>query len=147
MRATSDPKGASPVRATSGPKGARSVQATSGAKRGWEGRRQASRRGGRKRNGRITLCPYNHSVVWNNQVGDALSGANCGFSTLNPYGGWGSVFCRDGAKGAVPTNNAPCTHVGSLGIPNPHFKRKAKRMAFGYNGSHLKMAVSGSSFR
>ena len=27
-------------------------------------------------------------------VGDALSGASCGFSTLNPYGGWGSLFNR-----------------------------------------------------
>ena len=27
-------------------------------------------------------------------VGDALSGASCGFSTLNPYGGWESLFNR-----------------------------------------------------
>ena len=56
-----------------GSKGGRPMRATSGPK------------GGRKRNGRITLRPYNRSVVWNNQVGDALSGANCGRIRLRPY--------------------------------------------------------------
>ena len=31
------------------------------------------------------LRPYNRSVVWNNQVGDALSGASCGRIRLRPY--------------------------------------------------------------
>ena len=36
------------------------------------------------------------SVDWNSQVGDALLGANCGFSTLNPYGGWQThIVCKD----------------------------------------------------
>ena len=36
-------------------------------------------------------------------VGDALSGASCGFSTLNPYGGWESLFNRmaESRKGAA----------------------------------------------
>ena len=55
--------------------------------------------------GRITLRPYNRSVDWNSQVGDALLGANCGFSTLNLYGGWEAVRTQrdaSGAKGARP---------------------------------------------
>ena len=34
-----------------------------------------------------------------NQAGDAARGASCGFSTLNPYRGWKSVFGTDGGAG------------------------------------------------
>ena len=70
-----------------GPKGGRPVRATSGAKRGWGvGDKRvggAHEKETDARDGR----PYNRSVDWNNQKGDALSGASCGFSTLHPYGG------------------------------------------------------------
>ena len=55
------------------------------------------------------------------------------------------TVCTDATR-CVRFFRAP-TRTGSLGIPNLSFKRKAKRMAFRYNGSHLKTAVSGNSFR
>ena len=47
-------------------------------------------------------------------VGDALSGASCGFSTLNPYGGWESLFnrmawFRRGAARRHNINQTACT--------------------------------------
>ena len=51
-------------------------------------------------------------------VGDALSGASCGFSTLNPYGGWESLFNRMAGfrKGAASNALTARRHISPNGF-------------------------------
>ena len=113
------------------------------------------------RQGRCMQRPYRpprtHRVASVHAVGLILCALRHGRSMLRPYRPRLPApdhvpfliisYALVARMGRPPLGPRTAVRVGPLGIPNHKFKRKVKRTTSRYNGSHLKIAVSGSSFR